>query len=96
VGIIAFFKFPRQIAKIEARYNIWRNHYEIKTYGVPFGDRDYVEMLQKHDISYVRVAGSYVRVTGCMVNKPIIDYVVHYNNIMREAIWRDLGVRLEK
>jgi hypothetical protein len=85
---IFFYIFPEQVAMIEARYHIWRNHYEIKTYGYRFGDRDYIEMLKHHGISHVKIS-------DCDVNEPLKDYITHYNSIMRDAVWRDLGVRLE-
>ena len=86
IGIIFSVIFPliyliggKYIGILEARYDIWQGHYEIRYAGLQFGEVTQAKILSTYGIAYRRAA-------GCMINDFIIDSVGGYNAIMEEAI----------
>jgi hypothetical protein len=77
---------PRILGMVEATYNVWRGHYEVKIYGDPrFFDEDYAKKIkERYGISHKVVA-------GCMVNRNLIEYVYGYNYVMKKAIFKTFG-----
>ena len=86
---IVWFGFPRELGRTWAKFDLLRNHYEVRVYGYPLGDRSKAETLSRYGIYYVRVA-------GCVVNTPIIESTNAYNAVMRKAILKDIGVDINK
>ena len=86
---IAWFGFPRQLGRTWAKFDLFRNHYEVRVYGYPLGDRNKAELLENYGVSYARVA-------GCVVDNSIIESTNAYNTVMRKAILEDLGVDINK
>lgn len=79
----------KPIGVLQARYDLWRGRYEIQGYGLLFGEPPWIHILYLYGIDYRHVA-------GCMVNDFIIDKVSVYNETMKIAIKRDLGVDVDK
>jgi hypothetical protein len=92
IGIIFSVIFPliyffggKYIGALEAKYDIWQGHYEIRYAGLQFGEVTQAKVLNAYGIAYRRVA-------GCMVNNFIIENVNGYNAIMEGAIKQNLGI----
>lgn len=92
IGIIFSVVFPliyffggKYIGILEAKYDLWQGHYEIRCAGLQFGEVTQAKVLNAFGIAYRRAA-------GCMVNNFIIENVSGYNAIMEEAIKQNLGI----
>jgi len=85
---VAYLFYPTQYGRARANFDIMRNHYEIRYYGLTFMDDAYYSFFRDYGIKYVRVA-------GCVVNFPIIDSTRSYNETMKDAIRRDLGLDVD-
>jgi hypothetical protein len=84
-----YFFCAKQVGMLEAKYDIWRGHYEIRGYGLHYSFASpYVEDLNSYGIEYRPVA-------GCVVDDFIIDSVASYNATMKETIMRNLGINLD-
>jgi hypothetical protein len=86
-GVAVFLFGAKPLGYLQARYDLARGHYRIKSYGLdPFlSYRDYYDTFQAHGIELVAVA-------GCVVDNFIIANVAAYNAVMREAIRDRFGI----
>jgi hypothetical protein len=85
---LVYFILPEYIGMAEAKYDLWRGHYEIRVYGFPgFFEGLHAPMLKRYGISYKRVA-------GCFINHFVVKYANGYNSIMKKAIDKDIGLKI--
>ena len=91
ITILSFIFIPiylfggKYIGILEAKYDLWKGHYEIRYAGLQFAEVTKAKILNACGIAYRRVA-------GCMINDFIIDSVGGYNTAMEEAIKENLGI----
>ena len=83
IFILIFFFGAKQVGVLEAKYDLWRERYEIHGYGLIIGVPSEVDILNAYGIEYRHVA-------GCVVNDFIIDSVANYNLVMKAAIKKDM------
>ncbi len=67
---------------LEAKFDLWRGHYEIRVYGlIILPEGLLTQSIKEYGIEYKRVA-------GCVVNHFLVGYVQGYNAVMKEEIAR--------
>lgn len=87
INFIIFFTIfylfaPEPLGILEAKFDLWRGHYEIWVYGYPsFLEPLFAQSLKKYNIEYKRVA-------LCGDDRIVMDYVKGYNGVMEEEIAR--------
>lgn len=85
---VAYLFYPTQFGRARANLDLMRNHYEIRYLGLMFNESYYKKCFNENGITYARVA-------GCVVNIPIIESTKAYNEVMRDAILRELRVDVD-
>ena len=83
--MVAYLFYPTQFGRAWANFDLMRNHYEVRYFGLTFMDDVMYFQFMDHGIKYVRVA-------WCVVNIPIIESTKAYNETMRNGILRDKGI----
>ena len=70
--MVAYLNYPTQFGRAWANFDLMRNHYEVRYFGLTFMDDVMYFQFMDHGIKYVRVA-------WCVVNIPIIEskYILH-------------------
>ncbi len=87
--VIIYYCGAKEAGHLEAKYDLWKGRYEIRTYGLQGTFALDASILKANGIDYVQFA-------GCMVNNFIIRYVAGYNFVMAKAIKRDLEIDVKK
>ena len=86
--VLLYLFCAKQVGILEAKYDIWRKSFEIRSYGLNSYVSPYVIDINGVEIEYNTVA-------GCVVDDFIIDSVGAYNSVMEKAIKDKLGVDLD-
>jgi hypothetical protein len=69
-----------------ARFDVWRGHFEVQTYGLP------VEWLPEYQRLLRERYGIQLRpVAGCIVPEELVAYVDAYDSILSNAIEKKFG-----
>jgi hypothetical protein len=77
----------KYVGALEAKYDLWKGHYELRYYGLQIY---WVTQVRMKVLNTCGIA--YRRAAGCMINDFIIDSVGGYNATMEAAIKENLGI----
>lgn len=83
--VLIYFFCAKQVGILEAKYDIYRGHYEIRSYGLYSYTSPSIKNIDGVKIEYKAVA-------GCIVNNFIIDSVEAYNETMKKKLKDDFGI----
>lgn len=86
---VVFSFFGSEVGYLEASYDLWRDHYEIRTYSHRKShEASYRGLLKPYGIMYRRVSIS-------AFNPFTTNHLMAYNRTMKKAIRSDLGLDVE-
>ena len=89
LAMVVFLFFGGKIGHFEAQFDIWRQHYEIRTFGSYKSDEvKFSQLLNPYGIIYRQVSAS-------VLNPFAVELVEAYNRSMKKAIRNDLGLDVE-